>query len=257
MAYDFFYRKWVPKNIALTSLDVSTKDAAAPSDSEKAYLAKLAVIKMNAQAGNKKAKKAWKRAMGELRKLTFMAKRGDPKAQHALQVIRESGLFSGVSALEVSGTSVQLSPKGKSLVVLLGKVKDKAVAGDDRAITLVSAINRLHLESVPLPPVASMSGDEELIEELKTRADAGDVRSQKRLEAIMKGRSKSSGEDLEGQAAARKMLEDAADAKTISRASLKKAILLYAGQNATDKEKAAIGSKVLTFLSKKQVQITS
>jgi hypothetical protein len=256
VAYDFFYRKWVPKNIALSSIDVSTSDTTAPTDLEKSYLAKLAVMKMNAEAGDKKSQKAWRGAMGDLRKLVVLAKKGDPKSKHMLQVVRESGLFSGVKAMSVSGAETVLSRNGNKLVVLLGKVKDKAVSGDMRAIRLVSAINRLHLESVPLPP-ASLSGDEELVEELKTRAEAGDVRSQKRLEALTKGHSKTSGEDLTEQQIARKMLEDAAEAKSISRASLKKAILLYAGQNASDKEKASVGSKVLTFLSKKQVEITS
>ena len=254
MAYDFFYRKWVPKNIALTSLDVSTSATTAPSNAEKTYLARLAVLKMNADAGNKKAKKAWKSALKDLKKLLAAARNGNPKALHTLAVIRESGLFSGVNTLTISGADNELSPKGRSLVSLLGKVKNKALQGDPRAISLVAAVNTLHLEQVPGTNVA---GDEELVEELKTRADAGDVRSQKRLEA-MRQRSRTSGDEgLTGQQAARKILEDAADAKVISRNDLKKAISLYTGPTASDREKIEIGSKVLAFLKKKNVQITT
>lgn len=256
MAYDLFFRKWTPKNFALTSLDVSTRASTVATDDEKAYLARLAVMKMNADAGNKKAKKAWKKSLNDLGRVSTLAKKGDPKAKHLLAVVQESGLFSGVKALDVSGADTAgLTAKARSLLLLLGKVKTKALQGDPRAVGLVASINTLHLERVP--GAAVMSGDDDLIEELKTRADAGDVRSQKRLEELRKKRSTTSGDDLTPEQTARKMLEDAADAKSISRGNLKKAITLFAGPNATDKERVAVGSKVLTFLSKKNVQITT
>lgn len=254
MAYDLLRRKWIPKNFALTSSDVTTRDPTPATDAEKAYLARLAVLKMNADAGNKAAKKAWKNEKVNLARVSLKAKKGNEKAKHLLAVVQESGLFSGVQALDVSGADTALTPQTRSLLALLGKVKVQAMRGDPRAIGLVSAINTLHLEKVP---GSGVSGDSDLIEELKTRAEAGDVRSQKRLEEIRKHGSKVQGDaPLTSEQAARKMLEDAADAKSISRTNLKKAILMFAGQNATDKEKAAVGSKVLSFLSKKNVQIT-
>lgn len=261
MAYDLFFRKLTSKNFALRSFDVSTRDYTAPTDAEKTYLAKLAVMKMNADAGNKKAKKAWKLALGDLNKLSQLAKKGDKKSSHLLAVVKESGLFSGVKALDVSGADTALTPKAQSLLLLLGKIKTKAAQGDPRALGLVSAINTLHFEKVPGGGL--VAGDEELIEELKTRADAGDVRSQKRLEEILMKRNKPSNgvvgsdDNLTNEQAARRMLEDAADSKLISRGNLKKAIFLFAGQNATDKERVAVGSKVLAFLNKKNVQITT
>lgn len=62
--------------------------------------------------------------------------------------------------------------------------------------------------------------------------------------------------NLQGRQAARAILDSAANSKSISRADLKKAIRLYAGQQSTPSEQAAVGSKVLDFISKKQVKLT-
>jgi len=55
--------------------------------------------------------------------------------------------------------------------------------------------------------------------------------------------------------AARKILDVAADAKSISRSDLKKAIWLYAGKQSTEKERLVVGGKILDFLNKKQVKL--
>jgi hypothetical protein len=222
VAYDLLFRKQVKKNFALSSIDVSTSEATVPTDAEKSYLANLAVLKMDADAGNKKAKKAWSKALGDLSKLRRLAQKGDPKAAHLLTVVRESGLFEGVAAMDVSGAEPALTPKAEKLLTLLGKVKSKALDGDARALALVGAINKLRLDKVPGEVVAGEDAD---------------------------GPS--------GQQAARRILEDAADSKKISRSDLKKAILLYTGKEASDRERVAVGSKVLTFLQKKNIQITS
>lgn len=265
MAYDLLWGMWVPMNIALSSslepsIDVSTREATPTSDADKAYIAQLAVLKMNADAGSKKAKKEWQKALANLLQVQKKAKKGDLRSAHLLTVVRESGLFSDVKAMDITGAMVDpsiLTPRAKGLLATLSQVKAKALRGDSRAMNLVSAINSLHFETV-VPP--STLGEDEDIEELKLRAEAGDKRAQKRLEILIKDKiTKSSGDDdqIANRQVARKMLEDAADAKTIKRADVKKAIALYAGSSATDKEKTDIGSKILTFLQKKNVQITS
>ncbi len=67
-----------------------------------------------------------------------------------------------------------------------------------------------------------------------------------------------SGASDEDKQKARTLLDAAANAnpKKISRGDLKKAILLYAGPDATDKEKAAVGSKMLTFLQKRKIEVS-
>ena len=150
MAYDLLRRKEVPGDYSITSsIDVSISDPTSTSADEKTFIARLAVLKMNAEGGGKNAKKAWKAALANLVKLQKRAKKGDPKASHLIIVLRESGLFENVKAMKVSGNDVaQLSPKARKLVSLLGQVKTKALQGDARALNLVGVINALHLEKV-------------------------------------------------------------------------------------------------------------
>ena len=63
--------------------------------------------------------------------------------------------------------------------------------------------------------------------------------------------------DVEGQQEARRILNKAFQEKSIGRPDLKRAIALYAGKHATDKERAAAGSKMLDFLNKRQVNFSS
>ena len=63
--------------------------------------------------------------------------------------------------------------------------------------------------------------------------------------------------DIQERRAARQILDDATAAKTISKNDLKKAISLYAGAQATKEEKIAVGSKVLDFLKKKQIKLST
>jgi len=63
--------------------------------------------------------------------------------------------------------------------------------------------------------------------------------------------------DVRGRQAARQILDAAAGSKTISKDDLKRAISLYAGAQATKEEKVAVGSKVLDFLKKKQIKLST
>jgi hypothetical protein len=61
----------------------------------------------------------------------------------------------------------------------------------------------------------------------------------------------------DGRQEARRILDKAAQDKKLSRTDLKRAINLYAGRQATDKERAAVGSKMLDFLTKKEIKLTA
>jgi hypothetical protein len=81
-------------------------------------------------------------------------------------------------------------------------------------------------------------------------------------EALKRRLSSSSGEgdapeNQSGREQARQILDAATAAKKIARADLKRAVALYAGPQATDKEKAAVASKVMEFLSKKQIAVAA
>jgi hypothetical protein len=62
--------------------------------------------------------------------------------------------------------------------------------------------------------------------------------------------------NLQDRHKAREILDKAANEKVISRADLKQAIRLYAGEQSTPNERAAVGSKMLAFIAKKQVKLT-
>jgi len=80
--------------------------------------------------------------------------------------------------------------------------------------------------------------------------------------ALRRRLSSSSGEgespeNQSGREQARKILDAAAAAKKIARSDLKRAVALYAGPQATDKERAAVTSKVMEFLSKRQIALAT
>ena len=142
MAYDLARRKHIRRNIALSS-SLTTNDVVSDptvtTDEDKAYLAQLAVIKMNADAGNAKAKKDWLAAQKNIAKIVAKAKKGDKAAQHTVAVIRESGLFQGVAAMDVSGSD-DFSPQEKKLIAAMTNLRVKAAKGNPAAIRLCQAI---------------------------------------------------------------------------------------------------------------------
>lgn len=163
MAYDLFFKTVVPKNIALLSSIVDTRelspDPTPTTDADKEYLSQLAVLKMNADAGNKKAQKDWKAALKKISDMRAKAKKGDQNAARTLAVLQESGLFEGVTAMDVSGDYYQpdysaprpfypqngllqrrLSHRARHMLSMLTKVKARADQGDQRAINLIATV---------------------------------------------------------------------------------------------------------------------
>lgn len=98
------------------------------------------------------------------------------------------------------------------------------------------------------------------LEKIKKLADGGNKKAKKILAKLEKlAKSDTSGEDADEQKAkqeARKIIDSAVAAKSISRDSLKRAIWLYAGKQSTEKERADIGSKMLALLNKRQVSLS-
>ena len=88
-------------------------------------------------------------------------------------------------------------------------------------------------------------------------------RKQEQLSALIDGlrggcvRGDDLSPDIQGRQAARQILDAAAGSKTINKNDLKRAIFLYAGAQATKEEKVAVGSKVLDFLKKKQIKLST
>ena len=71
------------------------------TDEEKQVIARLAVLKMRVDGGDKKALKEWREAGKKIILAKKLAAKGDPKAKRLMQVLGESGLFDGVQAMEV------------------------------------------------------------------------------------------------------------------------------------------------------------
>ena len=110
MAYDLLFRKQVPGNWAMQLVDYEfAPDPTAATPEEQAFVAKLAVIKMAADAGNKKKLKEWRATQAKLALVKKRAAAGDEKAKHLCDVLNESGLFAGsVQAMSnTSGTTRQ------------------------------------------------------------------------------------------------------------------------------------------------------
>ena len=78
-------------------------DPTPTTDEERQFIAKLAVLKMNADGGNKKAAKEWKATMAKVAAAKKRADSGDPKAKRLMTVLNESGLFDGVQSMSVTG----------------------------------------------------------------------------------------------------------------------------------------------------------
>lgn len=97
------------------------------------------------------------------------------------------------------------------------------------------------------------------LEKIKKLADGGNKKAKRILAKLEKlAKTNVSGEDTSqsDRQEARRILDAAASAKTISRDGLKRAIWLYAGRQSTEKERTDVGSKMLAFLNKHQVKLS-
>jgi hypothetical protein len=107
MAYDILLRRRTHTNWSMHSIVNPTfasgyefaPDPIATTPDEQQYLAKLAVLKMSADAGNAGAQKEWRAAMANVQALRKKASAGDEKASRTVAILKESGIFSGVATM--------------------------------------------------------------------------------------------------------------------------------------------------------------
>jgi hypothetical protein len=106
----------------------------------------------------------------------------------------------------------------------------------------------------------SLTADD--LAKLQSLAQNGNKRAKRLIAKIARAvghqdrpKSTSSGatSSQEGRLKAKEILSRAAGAKKISRADLKQAIWLYAGSSSTEKERTAIGRKMIDFLNQRKV----
>ena len=267
MAYDLLLRKRTTANwsrcpsLGFRGLFLLTEYEFAPdptpaTDEEKQFIAKLAVLKMSADAGNKKAAKEWKATLAKLDLVRKKAAQGDEKSKHLVVVLKESGIFDGVQAMSVTGDDATNDNELERLMLQALPWHDtrspeqvqKSIAYKKRWDTLES----LYMVSRKDPG----SRERKILNDLVKKAKSGDPQAREDVSALLRiryhagdaknypGSSLSMGDDvspeLQGRRAARKILDDAVDAKSIARADLKKAIWLYAGKQSTEAERASV-----------------
>jgi hypothetical protein len=191
------------------------------------------------------------------------AAQGDEKSKHLLVVLNESGIFDGVQAMSVTGDNVpplDTRPLIEYLHKKYEETKLLAAQGDPKAIKSMARYER----DQKLGASIQKAVNDDMIE----RASKGDSEAKKwlverdrRLPIGKKIDTALLGDDdvsqLQSRREARKILDDAFPAKSISRADLKRAIWLHAGKQSTEAERAAVGSKMLDFLNKRQIKLST
>ena len=114
MAYDLLFRRQTPRNwsrrsylgpaargtLLLASYEFAP-DPTPTTPEEQGFIAKLAVLKMQVDAGDKKALGKWRKMVVYIDKEKKKASQGNAKAKRLITVLNESGLFDGVQAMSV------------------------------------------------------------------------------------------------------------------------------------------------------------
>ena len=114
MAYDLLFRRQTSRNwsrrsylgpaargtLLLASYEFAP-DPTPTTPEEQGLIAKLAVLKMQVDAGDKKALVKWRKISTYIAKAKMKAAKGDAKAKRFITVLNESGLFAGVQSMSV------------------------------------------------------------------------------------------------------------------------------------------------------------
>jgi len=114
VAYDLLLRRQTSRNWSrrsycgpaargtlLLAEYVFAPDPTPTTQKEQQFLAKLAVLKMQVDRGDKAALKRWRAFAVKIARTKKMADRGDPRAKRVITVLNESGLFAGVQSMSV------------------------------------------------------------------------------------------------------------------------------------------------------------
>ena len=116
MAYDLFLgiipKSWARGAPAAQTQPTASEPAVICTPEEKAKLEKLALIKMRAESGDKKAQKQWKAMLSGIPPLKAKAKQGDPKARRTLLILRQGGFLQRAQVFaNLSGSATPIGPR--------------------------------------------------------------------------------------------------------------------------------------------------
>jgi hypothetical protein len=111
MAKDIFLgksrRNWargvIPSSLVVVQVAVTDEVELRLTPAEMANLAELASLKMKADAGDRSSQKKLVKVSREIARLRSKARQGDAKAQRALKVFEESGVFRGTQSFTLGG----------------------------------------------------------------------------------------------------------------------------------------------------------
>lgn len=155
MAYDLLFRKHTRRSWSIGAEPSAVDRPMAPdplvaTPEEQQVLARLAAVKMLADAGDRTARVKWKKfVQSELPATRRKALRGDANARRLLTVVEQSGLLAGVTSMVVGGAvpapNITFSPREKQLLLFLTSVRERARAGDVRARAFGQAVKSLGL----------------------------------------------------------------------------------------------------------------
>jgi len=107
MAYDLLLRRRIRRSYARKpTVTVRSTDSLVLTEPEKAWLARIALCRAQAQAGDKRAAKDWKKTVKQIVATRRKAARGDVKAQRTVAVLVQSGMFPSSKKLAPKGTRV-------------------------------------------------------------------------------------------------------------------------------------------------------
>ncbi len=112
MAYDILLRRQIRRNWARqpTVQIRSTAPGLILTEPEKAMLARVALCRAQAQGGDKRAQKAWKKIVKQITATRRRAARGDVKAQRTVAVLVQSEMFPSKRKLAPKGAPGALKP---------------------------------------------------------------------------------------------------------------------------------------------------
>jgi hypothetical protein len=111
MAYDILLRRPIRRSYARKpTVQIKSTESLVLTEPEKAMLARIALCRAQAQAGDKGAQKTWKKTVKQIVATRRKAARGDVQAQRQIAVLVQSGMFPSKKKLAPKGAPGALKP---------------------------------------------------------------------------------------------------------------------------------------------------
>lgn len=115
MAFDLFLgiipKSWARGAPIAQTQPVTNEPTVICTPEEQTKLEKIALIRMRAESGDKKAQKQWKAMLAGIPSLRTKAKRGDPKAKRTLLILSQGGFFQRAQVFtNLSGSPTSVDP---------------------------------------------------------------------------------------------------------------------------------------------------